>query len=135
LMALLHAQQPARAPERPPGLVTQGGEWFLPGTEPLPRGATRAMAMPAFGIQTPRDGSVIVLDPEIPIAAQRLVFEGQAGQWFLGGRAVGSGTVVRWLPRPGRHVLERRSAEGVDRVVFEVRAAPAPGAALKRRSG
>jgi penicillin-binding protein 1C len=66
----------------------------------------------------------VVLDPEIPMAAQRLVFEGQAGQWFVNGRPVGSGTAVRWLPRPGRHVLERRSAEGSDRVRFEVRAAP-----------
>jgi hypothetical protein len=42
---------------------------------------------------------------------------------------VGSGSVVHWLPRPGRHLLERRTgagaAEVVDRVAFEVRAAPA----------
>ena len=80
--------------------------------------------MPVFGIQTPRDGSVIVLDPDIPMAAQRLVFEGEAGRWFLGGRPVGQGSRVNWLPRPGRYVLERRSAAGSDRVEFEVRAAP-----------
>ena len=71
-----------------------------------------------------------MLDPEIPMASQRLVFEGQSGQWFVAGRLVGTGTALSWQPRPGRHVLERRSAEGVDRIVFEVRAPP-----LRRRSG
>ncbi len=71
-----------------------------------------------------RSGSVIVLDPEIPMEAQRMVFKGQAGPWFVDGRLVGTGTSVQWLPRPGRHVLQRRSAEGADQVVFEVRAAP-----------
>ncbi len=131
LMAHLHAQMPSAAPAPPAGLVARQSEWFLAGTEPgALRTAPRGEGAPRFGIQAPRDGSVIVLDPEIPIAAQRLVFEGQSGQWFVGTRLVGSGTVVSWLPRPGRHVLERRSAEGVDRVVFEVRAAP-----TRKRSG
>ena len=123
LVAQLHAQAPSPAPAVPPGLVAQAGEWFLPGTEPGPWAPPR-QALPVFGIQSPRSGSIIVLDPEIPMAAQRLAFTGQAGQWFLGGRLLGSGSVVHWLPRPGRHVLERRSAEGADRVDFEVRAAP-----------
>ena len=131
VMAHLHAQAPSAAPPPPAGLVAQQGEWFLAGTAPGPLLASaRDMTMPRFGIQAPRDGSIVVLDPEIPMAAQRLVFEGQRGQWFVGGRLVGSGTTVSWLPRPGRHVLERRSAEGADRVVFEVRAAPA-----RKRSG
>ena len=125
VVAHLHAQSPSRAPAPPPGLVAQGADWFLAGTEPGPWPAgTRATAVGAFGIQAPRAGSVIVLDPEIPMAAQRMVFEGQAGQWFVGGRLVGTGAHVQWLPRPGRHVLERRSPEGADQVVFEVRAAP-----------
>lgn len=131
LMAHLHAQEPSQAPAPPAGLVAQQGEWFLAGTEPGAASASaRGLPMPRFGIQAPRDGSIVVLDPEIPMASQRLVFEGQAGRWFIGGRWVGSGTTVHWLPQPGRHVLERRSAEGVDRVIFEVRAAPA-----RRRSG
>jgi penicillin-binding protein 1C len=63
------------------------------------------------------------------MAAQRLVFVGAPGRWSLNGRPLGSGSVVHWLPRPGRHVLERRSADAgalVDRVAFEVRAAPPP---------
>ncbi len=125
LMAHLHAQAPSPAPAPPPGLVAQDGEWFLPGTAPHPAQAVAAAdtRMPAFGIQSPRDGSVIVLDPDMPQAAQRLVFEGAAGQWFVGGRLVGQGRAVPWQPRPGRHVLERRSADSHERVVFEVRAA------------
>jgi penicillin-binding protein 1C len=124
-MAHLHAQAPSSAPAPPQGLVAQGGEWFLPGTEPHPAQAmaTADTRMPAFGIQSPRDGSVIVLDPDMPQAVQRLVFEGAAGQWFIGGRLVGQGRTVQWQPRPGRHVLERRSADSRERVVFEVRAA------------
>ena len=126
LMAHLHAGTPSAAPAPPAGLVAQGGEWFLTGTEPGPATSNSAASktLPAFGIQSPRNGSVIVLDPEIPRAAQQLVFEGAAGEWFVGGRLVGSGSVVHWSPRPGRFVLDRRSAEASDRVVFEVRAAP-----------
>ena len=84
--------------------------------------------MAAFGIQSPRNGSVVLLDPEIPMAAQQMVFVGAAGQWQVNGRTVGHGSGVHWLPRPGRHVLERRDAGNAsappDRVVFEVRAAP-----------
>ena len=121
LMAHLHAGQASTAAAPPAGLVAQAGEWFLPGTDPGRRVA--AKAMPVFGIQSPRSGSVIVLDPEIPRAVQQLVFEGEPGQWFVGGRLVGIGSVVHWSPRPGRFVLERRSATNTDRVVFEVRAA------------
>jgi penicillin-binding protein 1C len=141
VVALLHAREPSRAPSPPAGLVAQGGEWFLAGTEPgllKPASHAAAAVFPAFGIQSPRDGTVVVLDPEIPARAQHLVFEGAAGQWLLDGRVVGSGTRVHWLPRPGRHVLERRSAEGQDRVTFEVRAAPPPTAgrpAVRKKNG
>ena len=124
LVAQLHAQTPSLPPAAPAGVVNVGGEWFLAGTEPgrAPRGVVQA-----FGIQSPRDGSVLVLDPDIPMAAQRLVFEGAAGSWRVDGQLVGQGRQVRWLPRPGRHVLELRCAgDAVDRVEFEVRAAPPP---------
>ena len=145
LVAQLHAGSPSRAPALPPGLVARRGEWFLAGTEgPLDgtegpsgtaaaadiRGTVRGAS--AFGIETPRDGTVVLLDPDIPMAAQRLALTGAPGRWSIDGRPVGEGAVVHWLPRPGRHVLERRAAAGagaeiVDRVAFEVRAAPPPG--------
>ncbi|MDZ7589869.1 MAG: penicillin-binding protein 1C [Rubrivivax sp.] len=130
VVAHLHARAPSHSPAPPPGLVAQGGEWFLPGTQALAGSAAAAGKALAFGIQTPRDGSVVLLDPDIPLQAQRLAFVGAPGQWRVNGRVVGSGSVVHWLPRPGRHVLERRTgagtAEVVDRVAFEVRAAPPP---------
>jgi penicillin-binding protein 1C len=52
------------------------------------------------------------------------VLRGAHGQWWLNGRALGTGARLEWLPRPGRHVLERRDASASDRVEFEVRALP-----------
>ena len=135
LMALLHDGAPAREPPRPAGLAAREGEWFLAGTKPRRAAGQPAAPFPAFGIASPRDGSVVVLDPEIPMAAQRLVFEGAAGAWFVGGRAVGQGARVSWLPRPGRHVIELRSAGSRERVEIEVRAAPPPAPALRSRKG
>jgi penicillin-binding protein 1C len=137
IMALLHADAPSRAPAPPPGLLARHGEWFLAGTEPAAgRQLAPAAAAPAFGIQSPRAGSVIVLDPEIPPAVQQLVFEGEAGRWLLDGRPVGAGARVHWLPRPGRHVLEWRSGPSSDRVEFEVRAGqPARAAAARPTPG
>jgi penicillin-binding protein 1C len=141
VMAALHADAPSLPPRAPAGVVLRRGEWFLAGTEPDAASAAAAGDARAgrFGITSPRDGAVVVLDPEIPVAAQRMVFSGAAGRWFVGGRAVGSGERaerVEWLPRPGRHVLERRGEGGaVDRVVFEVRAAPPPRQQPVRRRG
>jgi penicillin-binding protein 1C len=126
VMQWLQAGASSAEPARPPGLVAHGGEWFVAGTEPR-AGAPAGGAFPAFGITSPREGSIVALDPEIPMAVQRLVFEGEAGTWLVNGRVVGQGTRVSWLPRPGRHVVERRSPGGSsDRVAIEVRAAPPP---------
>ena len=134
IVSALHAGEPSRPPAPPAGVVSQGGEWFVAGTEPtVTQSAARAGA---FGIQAPRDGAVIVLDPDIPMAAQRLVFTGAAGQWSIAGRVVGHGERVPWLPRPGHHVLVRSSESGniIDRVEFEVRAAP-PSSSKRRGTG
>jgi penicillin-binding protein 1C len=133
LVAWLHAKSPSTPPAPPPGLVAQGGEWFVAGTQPAP-GQAVASAVQPFGIQVPREGSVYVLDPDIPPAAQRLVFEGAPGRWLLNGRELGRGAQLRWLPRPGRHVLELQGAGvgALHRIRFEVRAAPPPAAARSR---
>lgn len=133
VLAWLHANAPSRAPAAPAELRAAAGEWYLAGTEPARN--PRALAAP-FGIQSPRDGSIVVLDPDIPMAAQRLVIEGAAGRWRLDGQELGQGTRLRWLPRPGRHVLERMEGVAVvDRVAFEVRAAPPPRAQPIRKPG
>ena len=138
LMQALHEGQPSRAPAPPPGLVAQGGEWFLAGTEPRAQAQALEATPAAFGVTSPREGALIVLDPDIPLAAQRLVFEGEPGRWVLGGRELGRGARIGWLPRPGRHVLEHHGPGGVQRVRFEVRAAPPPRgrvSGLSRSSG
>jgi penicillin-binding protein 1C len=126
LMLHLHAERPSMPPPAPAGVVAAGGEWYLAGTEP--RAARDRAQAPVFGIQSPRDGTVVLLDPDIPMAAQRLVFEGEAGRWSIDGREIGRGAQLSWLPRPGRHRLERRplvaqaGGDVVDSVRFEVRA-------------
>jgi penicillin-binding protein 1C len=124
LVGALHAQVPSRAPATvPAGLQQVRGEWFLAGTAPGPW--TQGAA--AFGMASPRDGTVLLLDPDIPPAAQRLLLTGARAQWFVGGRRVGHGTQAVWTPQPGRHAVERRDAQGrvLDRVHIEVRVAPA----------
>ncbi|MBL8343113.1 MAG: transglycosylase domain-containing protein [Rubrivivax sp.] len=128
VVAQLHAGLPVSLPPPAPAtLVAAEREWFIAGTEPAGRPA--AAAGPAaraapFGIESPRDGTVIALDPEIPPYTQRVVFRGAAGQWFLDGRALGRGTRIEWLPSAGRHRLVRRDAATEDRVEFEVRVPP-----------
>ncbi|HLL12268.1 MAG TPA: hypothetical protein VK570_14495, partial [Rubrivivax sp.] len=121
-----------RAPATPPGLQRRDGEWFLPDATSGPAGRAQA-----FGVQTPQHGSVVVLDPEIPIAAQRLVLQGAPGRWSMNGRHIGDGALLHWLPRPGRHVLEHVPRDGgvIERIEFEVRAAkPARSRPIKPRS-
>jgi penicillin-binding protein 1C len=119
----------ARRAGAPPtdGTAPSTPEYFLVGTElaRLRRGLhTRSTAAALSGITSPRDGSVFALDPDIPPAVQRIVFEGEAGEWWLDGRRLGAGTLRPWAPWPGRHRLELRLPGGrVERVAFEVRGA------------
>ncbi|MEI6000598.1 penicillin-binding protein 1C [Paraburkholderia bengalensis] len=131
-------------------------EWFIDGTQtvtvglaahakptdaapvtapasPLLRGAgnshaSSSNAAPRIG--SPTDGTLFALDPDIPAARQRIVFEragGSSGRstWRLDGKALGRDERVLWLPWPGRHVLELVNADGTgaDSVHFEVRGA------------
>ncbi len=153
----LHAHLPSPPPARAAGVLVRPvalsgagepprAEWFLAGTEPTAEGtgsraqgaATPALARtdaaPRFGITSPRDGSVFALDPDIPLAAQRMRFEGEAGTWLVNGRRVGQGAAVNWLPLPGRHRVALVDSTGrvLQQVGVEVRglrAAPHRGPA------
>ena len=139
VIQFLHAREPSRAPVAPAGLLQADvafgpeleaprREWFLPGTAqaryalgPAPAVATRIVA--------PVDGSIVALDPDIPPAHQRLRLKAEGGgpnlRWRVGGREVGRGDQARWLPWPGRQVVQLTDARGrvIDEVSIEVRGA------------
>ena len=141
LVQQLHAGSVSKRPPPPPGVVAMHvafdghreparTEWFLAGTgQPQQRAGSQVSAARAFGITSPRDGSVFALDPDIPPAAQRISFEGEAGTWLLDGRAIGpsrgAGQRLTWAPWPGSHqlVLQGRNGQVLQAVRFEVRGA------------
>jgi penicillin-binding protein 1C len=89
-----------------------------------------------IGILSPVDGSIFAIDPDVPGHAQRIALEGEHGTWVLNGQRIGTGTALRWPPRPGRHELQLLDARGhiVQRVRFEVRGLPrSPTADVARR--
>ncbi len=134
LVRYLHQGRPSKAPQAPAGLTQQLArfdgarsepprpEWFVRGTE-LARVSLVASA--PRGIASPRDGAIYALDPDMPPAAQRIVFEGEVGQWQLDGKLLGRGSTLRWAPMPGRHQLALLDAKGqvLQTVGFEVRGA------------
>ncbi|MEO5846009.1 MAG: penicillin-binding protein 1C, partial [Caldimonas sp.] len=146
IAAYLHAGAPSQAPPLPAGVVAQRiafdtkrepsrGDYFLAGSErALQRATGEVDAAQRYGITSPRDGSILAIDPDIPPAAQRITFEGERGAWRLDGRAIGVGDRVRWAPWPGRHRLELVGAAGetLQSVAFEVRGAGVKGRAAAR---
>jgi penicillin-binding protein 1C len=155
VMGYLHRHTPSTPPAMPPGVVktrvafernieASRNEWFLKGSEVSTVGlaADAGGASPAGAprIGSPTDGTLFALDPDIPAARQRIVFERVSGSstgsvWRLDGKPMGHSESVHWLPWPGRHLLELVDAQGasVDAVHFEVRGAtartPAPPSA------
>ena len=137
LVRHLHDGRPSQRPTAPPGVVSARigfdaqreparDEVFLSGTEQtLQRAGAQVLNSQAFGISSPRDGSVFALDPDMPAAAQRIHFEGEAGDWVLDGRRLGAGRRWLWAPWPGRHTLELMGRDGkpLQAVRFEVRGA------------
>ncbi len=143
VMQQLHGAAPARRAALPPGVVRYRArfeadlepsrdELALAGTEPAP-GRPTLIAGGAFGIRSPRSGSIYALDPDMPPQVQKIVFEGEAGTWLLDGKVVGRGSRISWAPWPGRHELVLRAGRGsvMHTVRFEVRGAGLKTAALR----
>ena len=153
LVQALHAGRPSRAPLPPAGIERRAisfdaaiepprEEWFAT-TAAAPAATTaqrvrsgeQVAAKRPSGIASPRDGSIFAIDPDMPEPVQRIAFRGESGQWWLDGRLIGQGSSLRWMPWPGRHRLELKSARGqlIDRVDFEVRGAIAVAATAAKR--
>jgi penicillin-binding protein 1C len=128
----------AAAAEPPSGLVHQalryaGGieppreEWFIAGTEtaliaPAAQTAQRARLV------SPARGSLIALDPDIPLDRQHVALRAEPAaaelQLQMDGRPIGNAAQPRlWTPLPGTHRLELLDSSGraLDRVDFSVR--------------
>ncbi len=111
----------------PPGVEPPRKEWFLAGTGV----ATVELADP--GRQTPRiespsDGLVVAIDPDIPPGHQFMIFRargvGAESRFELDGSILaGAGNHCLWPPRPGRHRLRLLDGSGqeLDRAGFTVR--------------
>jgi penicillin-binding protein 1C len=142
LVQALHARVPSRSPVPPAALVARRVE-FDDALEPArTEWLARDSAMPdatvrrvrageqiagrrVIGIDAPRDGTIVALDPDMPAAVQRIALRGEPGQWWLDGRLLGQGARLDWRPWPGHHRLELRDVRGrtIDAVAFEVRGA------------
>ncbi len=136
IMNWLHRDRPSGAPAPPPGVVSREvqivnagqnhREWFIRGTETTV--VREAAAQTNFRIVYPAPDTIIALDPDIPLAEQRVFFEaapeGNTLQWLLDGQPLGSaGSLLLWTPQKGRHTLALADAARHihDSVSFEVR--------------
>ncbi len=151
VMQFLHQNESSKAPSAPANLVqvqaqfSQNGsamleaarqEWFLAGTEQpqfaINKIAVQVINTPAISINnaritSPVSGTIIALDPDIPPNRQRVSFqaEGQNVAWLLDGKPFAEGNAAKWLPWPGRHVVQLVDAKGakLDEIKLEVRGA------------
>ncbi|SFM41995.1 penicillin-binding protein 1C [Rugamonas rubra] len=133
----LHRQRPGKAPPAPPGVLRQAlsyrpafeparVEWFLKGSE------SAVVELAGQGGRAPRisypaPASIIAIDPDIPPASQRVLFQAQAAaglRWRLDGADLGpAGADHAWQPVAGPHQLALVDADQqvVDTMRFEVR--------------
>ncbi|MFM9828690.1 MAG: penicillin-binding protein 1C [Sphingomonas sp.] len=138
VMLALHPDGDSVEPPPPAGIDTRlvrfasaleqpRRDYFLRGTaQSVIAGAPAAARRPR--ISNPAGGSVYALDPDIPLANQRLIVavSGNAGahRLVLDGHDLGDATAnPAMLPAPGRHLLALIDSNGgrVDQVRFTVR--------------
>jgi penicillin-binding protein 1C len=126
------------APSIPEGVVRQRvryagsieperEELFIAGTE-----RSQIVALPARSvraqIESPAQGAIYAIDPDIPAGRQRLVVTARGAPKgakfvFEDGREARADKPLMWLPQPGKRevVLVGAKGEELDRVRFEVR--------------
>jgi penicillin-binding protein 1C len=111
-------------------------EVFMRGTEQaLQRAGAQVTGAERLGIESPRDGSIFAIDPDMPPAVQRISFEGERGLWVLDGKRLGLASRWTWAPWPGRHELTLQARDGatIQTVRFEVRGAGLKASARDHR--
>ena len=150
---MLHLHQrgrvPSVAPAAPVGVVAQEvryepaiepprREVFIAGSERMVIQTVASTAGSAGSagvssvqarIASPTPGSIIALDPDIPLKNQRMHFSATAygkGRWELDGKLLAPAAgALSWFPMPGPHTLKLLGERGevLDQAGFEVRGA------------
>jgi len=142
LMAALHTNVSSRAPEAPPGLVRQltrfspaveadRREWYLGGTAPRAHSVAAVPASVRPGIESPANGMIIAIDPDIPAENQKVLIAVKGARpsmrLRLNDELLGSpASEILWEPRAGAYYLTLEDQQGteLDRILFTVRGLP-----------
>jgi penicillin-binding protein 1C len=132
----------AGAPAPPPGVVMLATrfapavepprrEWYLRGAVLSSRESAAVPQTLLPRIESPANGMVIAVDPDIPLGHQRVLIAVQGArkdmQLDLNGRILGPARPgILWAPRPGayRLTLEDPAGRSLDRILFTVRGPP-----------
>ena len=117
-------------------------EWFISGTEQtqfLPPDSQNSRTNSAHAhIQTPTNGTIVAIDPDIPPKHQRLLLRTDQPRvhWQINGKPAGSGSSVYWMPWPGKHQISLHNLSGktLDTIQIEVRGAGVKDAAAVNAS-
>ncbi len=100
-------------------------EWFIRGTAPR-QSIAHSTPHERPRIVYPGRDSILVMDPDIPAANERVFFatrpSSSAVRWRLNGIVL-SATQARWTPRPGHYTLSllNPASEVLDEIKFSVR--------------
>jgi penicillin-binding protein 1C len=109
------------------GLEPDRDEWFLAGTQ-VDRVVRVAASDGRARLESPADGAIFAMDPDIPAARQRIVLRatgaGEGDRFVLpDGRAVPAAEPYLWDPTRGRQAVALVAADGriLDRASIDVR--------------
>jgi penicillin-binding protein 1C len=112
--------------EFPQGIAPPREEWFIRGTEPDAKDKRIGPFNPR--IVYPLSGTVVAIDPDIPLELQKIFFISQTNEndvrWVLNGSPMEIvGRTIPWTPKTGKYSLAIADGDEkiLDYVYFEVR--------------
>ena len=115
-----------RGIEFPQNIAPSREEWFIRGTEPNSKDQGIGSYNPR--IVYPPSGTVIALDPDIPLELQKVFFISQINEddfrWVLNGVPMETvGKTIPWTPKAGKYflALADENEKILDYIYFEVR--------------